>query len=54
MEFDTKRPLCNACYPRWAKYKNADYEEKRCHSCGKEVKATFRRPLCAACHKSAT
>jgi len=51
MAFDTSRPLCAKCYLEWAKYKNEDYVEKYCHSCGKPTKTTYARPLCLACYK---
>jgi len=52
--FDTKRPLCEVCYPKWAKLKNEAYPEKYCHSRGKEVKSSFMRPLCLACYNRET
>jgi hypothetical protein len=51
MGFNTARPLCAKCYPEWARYKNEDYLEKYCHSCGKLTKTTYARPLCLACYK---
>ncbi|MGA2663625.1 MAG: phospholipase D-like domain-containing protein [Nitrososphaerales archaeon] len=49
--FDTSRPLCEKCYPKWAKYRNNDYEEAYCHSCGKRKETTFAKPLCLDCYK---
>jgi hypothetical protein len=51
MDFDAARPLCAKCYLEWVKYKNEDYVEKYCHSCGKLTKTTYARPLCLACYK---
>ena len=51
MDFNAARPLCAKCYLEWARYKNEDYVEKYCHSCGKLTKTTYARPLCAACYK---
>lgn len=54
IDFNPRRPLCDECYPKWAKYKNENYAEKRCHSCGREEETTFRRPLCPACYSQTT
>jgi phosphatidylserine/phosphatidylglycerophosphate/cardiolipin synthase-like enzyme len=51
MDFNLARPLCAKCYLEWAKYKNEDYEEKYCHSCGRRTKTTYARPLCLECYK---
>ncbi len=51
MEFNIAKPLCTKCYLEWVKYKNEDYVEKYCHSCGKLTKTTYARPLCIACYK---
>ena len=52
MDFDTSRPLCDKCYPKWARYKNRIYAEKFCHSCRKSVATTFARPLCSDCYRT--
>lgn len=49
---DLNRPLCLKCYRLWAKYKNWQYEEKYCHSCGSDTtksRITFEKPLCKNC-----
>jgi phosphatidylserine/phosphatidylglycerophosphate/cardiolipin synthase-like enzyme len=51
MDFNPGMPLCYKCYPKWAKYKNKDYEEKFCHSCGRHSETTYARPLCPDCDK---
>ena len=51
MDFNAGRPLCAKCYLEWARYKNEDYLEKYCHSCGKRTKTTYARPLCLECYK---
>jgi phosphatidylserine/phosphatidylglycerophosphate/cardiolipin synthase-like enzyme len=51
MDFNTARPLCAKCHLEWEKYKNEDYVEKYCHSCGKRTKTTYARPLCQDCYK---
>lgn len=47
---NAERPLCSACYPSWARYKNPTYKEKHCHSCGIEAKTSFAAPLCRSCY----
>lgn len=46
-----KAPYCGKCYRSWARYKNPDYEEPRCHVCGTEGKHSMNRPACYACFK---
>ncbi|MDA4123785.1 MAG: phospholipase D-like domain-containing protein [Thaumarchaeota archaeon] len=48
--YHPERPMCDECYAIWAKYKNKDYAEEYCHSCGKKKPTSFRRPLCLACY----
>ena len=43
-------PYCKRCYASWKRYENKRYEEKHCHTCGKEHKATLLRPLCSTCY----
>jgi hypothetical protein len=49
IDLEPERPLCKSCWKLWAKYKNEDYEEDYCHSCGKEETTSFRKPLCYPC-----
>ena len=44
------QPYCKRCYASWKRYENKTYEEKHCHTCGKEHKATLLKPLCSACY----
>jgi len=44
------RPMCDKCYAIWSKYKNQDYVEEYCHSCGKKKPTSFRKPMCLACY----
>ena len=44
------QPYCKRCYASWKRYANKTYEEKHCHTCGKEHKATLLKPLCSACY----
>ena len=43
-------PYCKRCYASWKRYENKTYEEKHCHACGNEHKATLLKPLCSACY----
>ena len=45
------RPYCGRCFASWNKFKNKEFEEKRCHTCGNEHATTFLKPLCPACHR---
>ncbi len=44
-------PYCEAHYRSWNRYKDRDYKEKYCHTCGKEQKATMAKPVCTACYR---
>ena len=44
------RPYCSRHYASWKRYRNEEYEEKYCHTCGKEHTTTMSRPVCIACH----
>ena len=45
------RPYCNPHYASWNRYKNEEYEEKYCHTCGKEHTTTKAKPVCLACYR---
>jgi len=50
--FDPTKPLCNKCYPVWARYKNRRYSEKFCHACGSNAvgnRLSIEKPLCKDC-----
>jgi len=46
-----KAPYCSGCFKIWQKYANTSYEEKYCHNCGEEHKATMIKPICYSCFK---
>ena len=48
---DPARPYCATHYKSWARWKNEDFEEKVCHSCGKPSKTSLRKPECDSCYK---
>ena len=45
------QPYCNRCYASWNRFKNKGFEEKLCHTCGKEHTTTFLKPLCTDCYR---
>ena len=46
-------PYCTICYKSWKKFKNDDeFEEKKCHICGKENKSSLLKPTCYDCYKA--
>ena len=45
------RPYCQRCFRSWNRYKNEEYEEKHCHTCGNEHTATLLKPLCSTCYR---
>lgn len=49
--YNPNHPYCATHYISWAKWKNEDYEEKVCHSCGKPTKTSFKKPECASCYR---
>ena len=48
---DPERPYCNTHYRSWARYKNEEYEEKRCHTCGSEHSSSMAKPVCLSCYR---
>ncbi len=45
------RPYCNSDYRSWARFKNKDYEEKHCHTCGAEHATSMAKPVCLSCFR---
>ena len=45
------QPYCSRCYASWNRFKNKDFEERHCHTCGNEHTATLLKPLCLACFR---
>ena len=46
-----KQPYCSRCFASWRGYSNAEYEEKHCHTCGKEHGTSMEKPVCIACFR---
>ena len=51
--FNPAVPLCSGCYRAWAQWRDPDYEERRCHGCGKAKRTSMARPLCKPCYADA-
>jgi len=50
-KFDLQKPLCEICYPKWAKFKKVDYPENNCHACGQtKSNITYGKPICLSCY----
>ena len=45
------QPYCGRCYASWNRYKNEEYEEKHCHTCGIEHVTSMSKPLCLDCYR---
>ncbi len=48
---DLDKPYCNSHYRTWARFKNEDYEENHCHTCGAEHDTNMAKPLCLSCFR---
>lgn len=48
--YELDAPYCRDCYKVWAEWDDPDYEEHCCHTCGKPVSATMRKPQCYSCY----
>lgn len=42
-------PYCSSCYNSWSHWKNYDYEESVCHTCGQYETTTMDKPQCYNC-----
>ena len=51
IQFDPDRPLCEDCYGLWEQYRDPEYPERYCHSCGKQAEVSKARPLCLNCYR---
>lgn len=48
--YNPEKPLCPDCFSEWNIYKNPDYEEYCCHTCGRAYPTTIEKPLCDSCY----
>lgn len=53
IQLNPDRPFCQVCFRVWAQWENWDYEELRCHACGKDARTSRRKPLCGPCFQEA-
>ena len=54
IKFNPNKPLCDKCYPIWAKFGDSKYTEKFCHVCGNEdtrKERSYEKPICYSCYK---
>ncbi|AVI51954.1 hypothetical protein C5O00_12645 [Pukyongia salina] len=49
--YDIEKPYCKDCFSSWSRYKNPDYEENVCHSCGEFEASSLAKPVCYDCYK---
>jgi PLD-like domain len=47
--FNVDAPYCNKCWKNWNRYKNRDFSEGICHSCGRDSNTSMNKPLCFSC-----
>ena len=48
---NTDKPFCDPDYRSWERFKKKTYEEKFCHTCGREQPTSMARPQCISCFK---
>ena len=46
-----EHPHCSRCHATWRTFKNREYVEKYCHTCGREHPTSQPRPLCRSCFR---
>lgn len=51
ISLNPEKPYCLEHYRSWAKFKNPEYVEKHCHSCGAGAKTSMSKPVCYSCYK---
>ena len=49
-QVDAGNVLCDKCYRQWTRYKNPNFTEKYCTTCGSAGKTSYSRPQCADCY----
>ena len=47
---DLDKPYCGSHWKSWSRYKNRNYSEKHCHTCGREQRTTMAKPQCRTCY----
>lgn len=51
IEYDVEKPYCWDCFVTWSQFKNPEYEENVCHSCGEFESTSMVKPECYECFK---
>ncbi len=51
LPLNVEQPYCAVHYRSWNRFKDDDYEDAYCHSCGKDWPASMRKPLCDTCYR---
>lgn len=51
---DAGKVLCASDYREWAMYKNPEYAESYCNTCGQRRKTTYSKPQCRKCYSNGT
>jgi hypothetical protein len=49
-EVESGKVLCTKDYGSWVKFKNPDFKEKFCTTCGEKKATMFARPQCRECY----
>lgn len=49
--YNLDAPYCPTHFKVWARWKDSDYEEKFCHTCGRPAPTSKARPQCSSCRK---
>jgi hypothetical protein len=49
--YDPEMPYCDRCAEVWSAFENPDYQERVCHSCGRETRSSMAKPLCYSCYR---
>ncbi len=44
-------PYCKECYSKWRKTNDRNHQEKYCHICGDNTKASLNFPACISCYR---
>jgi hypothetical protein len=50
IKYNLNHPFTDPAFQSWNRFKNVDYVEKYCHSCGVPHGTTISKPLCDSCY----
>ena len=51
ISYDIDAPYCRDCFTEWVIWKNQDYEESYCHTCGSPALTTMLKTQCYSCYR---